>query len=365
MPTRSLQTLFVLLLLCSCVLPNVSADELNVLVMKGGQEQDPDVGDVKFESPFGIGFDAKGNYYTVMMDTNQVCRHTPENSKHKYFTLLAGNGTKGDSGDNGDSRKALLNNPHNLLVLPNGDLYVADTGNNRVRKIEARTGRIIAFAGTGTKGYSGDGGPALKATFGNVYCLAFDASRQNLYLDDLDNHRIRKVSLKTGIVSTVAGNGKSGIPQDGSDALTSPLQDPRAIALDSKGNLYILERSGNALRVVDPQGKIHTVVGTGKAGPLADDVPALQATLRSPKHICVDPVDNVYIADSDNHAVRKYLPSTGHLVRVAGTGTPGTEGTDGPPLKAQLNQPHGVYVNAKGILYIADSWNDRLVKITP
>jgi len=365
MLTRYLHTLFDLLLCVCAGVPNANAQELNVLVMNGGQEQDPDVGDVKFDKPFGIGFDARGNYYTVMMEGNQVCRHTPENSKHKYFTVLAGNGTQGNSGDNGDSRKALLNNPHHLLVLPNGDLYVADTMNNRVRKIDARTGRITAFAGTGVKGYSGDGGPALKATFGNIFCLAFDSARQNLYIDDLSNHRIRKVSLKTGIVSTVAGNGKAGIPQDGADALTSPLQDPRAITLDSKGNLYILERSGNVLRVVNPQGKIHTVVGTGEAGPLADDVPALQATLRSPKHICVDPADNVYIADSDNHAVRKYLPSTGHLLRIAGTGTPGRDGTDGPPLQAQLDQPHGVYVNARGILYIADSWNDRLVKINP
>jgi DNA-binding beta-propeller fold protein YncE len=363
--TRSNHFLFSLLILCFCVFPHASAQHLAVVVMRGGQEQDPDVGDVHFDRPFGIGFDARGNYYTVVMEGNQVCRHTPENAGHKYFTVLAGTGVKGSSGDNGDGRKALLNWPHNLLVLPSGDLYVADTMNNRVRKIEARTGRITAFAGTGEKGYSGDGGPALQAAFGGIYCLAFDAARQNLYLDDLDNHRIRKVSLKTGIVSTVAGTGKSGVPQEGADALTSPLLDPRAIALDSKGNLYILERSGNVLRVVDSQGKIHTVVGTGKAGPAADDVPALQATLRGPKHLCVDRDDNVIIADTDNHVVLKYLPRESRLLRIAGTGTPGKDGTDGPPLQAQLNQPHGVYVDTKGVLYIADSWNDRIVKIAP
>lgn len=361
--TRSIRISIFLLTLCLRTLPNASAQRLEVVVMRGGQEKAPDIGDVHFDRPFGIGFDARGNYYTVAMEGNQVCRHTPENAKRSYFTVLAGTGAKGSSGDSGDGRRAMLNGPHHLLVTPSGDVYVADTWNNRVRRIEARTGRITAFAGTGQKGFSGDGGPALQATFGGIYCLAFDAARQNLYLDDLDNHRIRKVSLTTGRVSTVAGDGRAGVPPEGADALTSPLLDPRAIALDSKGNLYILERSGNVLRVVDPQGKIHTVVGTGKAGPLADDVPASQATLRGPKHLCIDHEDNVYIADTDNHAVRKYLPRTGRLLRIAGTGVPGTEGTDGPPLQAQLNQPHGVYINAQGVLYIADSLNDRIVKI--
>jgi DNA-binding beta-propeller fold protein YncE len=362
---RSIRYFILLLMLCLFVFPDASAQRLEVVVMRGGQEQEPDIGDVHFDRPFGIGFDARGNYYTVAMEGNQVCKHTPENARHKTMRVVAGTGAKGNTGDNGDSRKALLNGPHNLLVLPSGDIYVADTWNNRVRKIDARTGRITAFAGTGEHGYSGDSGPALQATFGGIYCLAFDATRENLYLDDLDNHRIRKVSLRTGIVSTVAGNGKSGVPQEGADALTAPLLDPRAIALDSRGNLYILERSGHTLRVVDKAGRIRTVVGTGQAGPSVDDVRALQATLSGPKHLCVDRDDNVLIADTDNHVIRKYLPREGRIVRIAGTGAPGSAGTDGPALQAQLNQPHGVTVDAKGIVYIADSWNDRIVKIVP
>jgi DNA-binding beta-propeller fold protein YncE len=363
--SRSILPALLLLTLSFCLPPSVLAQHLEVVVMRGGQEQDTDVGDVHFDRPFGIGFDRKGNYYTVAMEGNQVCRHTPETATRRYFTVLAGTGMKGNSGDGGDGRKALLNGPHHLLVLPSGDVYIADTWNNRIRKIDARTGRITAFAGTGQKGASGDGGPASAATFGGIYCLALDAARQNLYVDDLDNHTIRKIALKTGLVSTIAGNGKSGAPHEGAEALTGPLLDPRAIALDSKGNLYILERSGNVLRMVDGQGKIHTVVGTGKAGPSADDVPALQATLRGPKHLCVDGNDNVFIADTDNHVIRKYLPQTGRLIRIAGTGIAGSAGADGSPLLAQLNQPHGVYVDPRGVLYISDSWNDRIVKIVP
>src|SRR5439155_15928271 len=136
------------------------------------------------------------------------------------------------------------------------DLFIADTLNSRVRRIDAKTQDIFPFAGTGKRGFSGDGGPAAAAQFGNIYCIAFDIPRKNLYLADLDNRRIRAINLKTAIVTTVAGNGAKGVPQDGAEATRAPLVDPRAIALDSKGNLYILERSGHALRMVDPDGKI-------------------------------------------------------------------------------------------------------------
>ena len=145
-------------------------------------------------------------------------------------------------------------------------IFVADTWNNRVRKIDARSGLITNFAGTGRKGFSGDGGPAAQAEFGGIYCLALDETNQTLALADLDNRRIRQIDLKTGIVSTVAGNGKKGVPADGADARSAPLVDPRAVALDGRGNLYILERSGHALRVVDRSGKIRTLAGTGQPG---------------------------------------------------------------------------------------------------
>ncbi len=168
----------------------------------------------KVTSPFGVSFDSMGTLYFVEMVGNRVRKLGTDG----VVTTLAGTGQKGDGGDGGPAVQAELNGPHSLAVLANGDIFVADTWNNRVRKIEARSGRITNVAGTGQKGFSGDGGPATKATFGGIYCLALDETNQTLDLADLDNRRVRRVDLKTGIVTTVAGNGKKGVPADGADA---------------------------------------------------------------------------------------------------------------------------------------------------
>jgi sugar lactone lactonase YvrE len=173
---------------------------------------------------------------------------------------------------------------------------------------------------------------------------------------DLDNRRIRAIDLKSGVVSLVAGSGKKGVPGDGADAADAPLFDPRAAAMDSKGNVYVLERGGHALRVVDPAGKIRTLVA-GPKGPKA------QGELAGPKHLCIDRDDNVIIADTDHHRIVKWVAADRKLVPVAGTGTKGTGGIDGPSDQLQLNQPHGVYLDSKGALYIADSLNDRVLMI--
>jgi DNA-binding beta-propeller fold protein YncE len=281
------------------------------------------------------------------------------------LTTIAGTGQKGSGGDDGLARDAQFNSMHSLAVTPGGDLYIADTWNNRVRKIDARTGRITTIAGTGEKGYSGDGGPAAKARFGGVYCLALDAGGQHLYIADLDNRRIRMVDLATKIVTTVAGNGRRGVPLDGAPAVLAPLLDPRAVAVDTHGNIYILERSGNALRVVDSQGKIRTVVGTGKAGATGDGADARQATLNGPKHLCIDRNGDVIIADTANHLIRRYIPATGKIVRVAGTGKKGRGAPGALPEQIDLDEPHGVAIDSSGVLYIADSNNHRILKLQP
>lgn len=315
----------------------------------------------KVTSPFGVGFDLAGTLYFVEMVGNRVRKLGTDG----VITTLAGSGQKGDGGDGGPAAKAELKGPHSLAVFPNGDILVTDTWNNRVRKIDSHSGQITSIAGTGEKGFSGDGGPATKAKFGGIYCLALDTANQTLDLADLDNRRVRRVDLKTGIVTTVAGNGKKGVPADGADAQHAPLVDPRAVAVDGRGNLYILERGGHALRVVDASGKIRTVVGTGKAGHSGDGGPGTKATLNGPKHLSVDHNGNVLIADTENHRIRMYRPGDGTIQAVAGTGRKGARGLGGAPLEAELAQPHGVTEGPGSVLFISDSSNDRILKIVP
>jgi len=332
------------------------------LVAGGGTSvEDGPARQVKLISPFGVGFAPDGSIVFVEMVGERVRRIDRDGQVH----TVAGDGRKGDQGDNGPASSARFNGIHTLAVAKNGDILVSDTWNNRVRKIDAKTGQISTIVGTGKKGFSGDGGPAAKADFGGIYCIDLDETNQRLYLADLDNRRIRVVDLTTGIVSTLAGNGKKGIPQDGADARTSPMVDPRAVASDKKGNVYILDRGGNALRVVDREGKIRTLVGTGAKGATGDGGPGREATLNGPKHLCIAPNGDVIIADTENHKIRVYHPSTGIIDALAGTGSTGQAGVGQLPTEAQFNQPHGVTLASDGTLYISDSSNHRILKLVP
>lgn len=335
------------------------ADKL-VLVAGGGDGGEGAFAtEAKLTQPFGVDFLGEIIVIVEMAKGERVRTIGP---KGRIATLAGKIGEKGDLGDGGPGSDSRFNGMHSLAVGPDEQIYVADTWNNRVRIVERRGLLVKPFAGTGEKGFSGDGGPAAKAKFGGCFCVSFDPAGKNCFITDLDNRRIRKVDLATGIVTTVAGNGEKGVPKNGEQATNQPLVDPRAHAVDAKGNLYILERGGHVLRVVDAKGAIRTVAGTGKAG--LSTGAALESAFNGPKHLCIDKDGSVLIADTENHRIVRYVPGEEKLVAVAGTGKKGTAGVGGDPLKAEFNQPHGVNVHPKsGAIYISDASNGRVVKI--
>ncbi len=333
-----------------------------VLVAGGGDKADnAPAKQIELREPFAVDFDPSGNMVIAEMGKgNRLLRM----DKKGIVRVIGGTGEKGYGGDGGPALRAVFNGVHNLAITANGSIYLADTWNNRIRRLAGDSLDVTTVAGTGEKGFSGDGADATKAALGGIYCATLDFKDERLYMADLPNRRIRYLDLKSGTIHTFAGNGQKGRPEEGAIAARSPLVDPRAVAADRKGNVYILERGGHALRVVRPDGRIHTVVNAaGKKGATGDGGPAIDATLNGPKHICIDLEDNVIIADAENNLIRKYLPATGQIIRLAGTGRKGPKGVGGDPLHVELARPHGVTVHKDGTLYITDSYNDRILKI--
>ena len=351
--------LFVVVLLST---NSVQADKV-VLVAGSGTEGDgADATMAKVVQPFATQLAADGSLLFVEMVGGERLRSVSPDGK---ISTLAGTGKNGQSGDGDPGLKAEFNGMHNFLIAPNGTVYLADTFNNRIRKFDPKTGTLTAFAGNGKKGYAGDSGPALNAEFSQAICIAFGLGEKTLYVADIGNRRVRAIDMATGIISTFAGTGMKGQPKDGEPATNQPLTDPRAVCVDTKGNVYILERGGHRLYAVNPDGKIRAVAGTGKAGIGGDNGPALKAAMNGPKFIACDRDDSVLIVDTENHQIRRYVPGEEVMKLIAGTGKAGSGGIGGDPLKLGLARPHGVMIHPKtGEIYIADSDNGRILKIT-
>lgn len=301
------------------------------------------------KNPFGVDFDSKGDAYIIELEGGHVHKMTADGKCKK----IGGNGKKGYSGDGGPIGNAVFNGMHNVIVGSDDSVYISDSWNYCIRKIDPKTEKVSTIAGTGKKGFSGDNGPAVKAKFSFIMNIIMNPAKDKIYMSDIQNRRVRMIDLKSGKVSTVAGTGKQGKAKEGELAVKSPLQDPRAVAVDSKGTIYILERNGHMLLKVGKDGKISRVAGTGKKG--FKDGDALEAQMNGPKYICVDKDDNIFIADDHNHAIRKYDPVKKTLTTILG------QGHGDPNIK--LKRPHGVTFHKDGSLYISDSWNDRILKM--
>jgi streptogramin lyase len=270
------------------------------------------------------------------------------------ITTVAGTGQVGYTGDGGPALQATFNKPHEIRFDAAGNIFIADMVNQAIRRIDAKTGIITTFAGNRTKGYSGDGGPASAAALNNPHSIQF-GPEGDLYICDIGNHVIRRVNLRTGIITTFAGTGKAGDTPDGAPIAGTPLRGPRSLDFDRAGNLWLATREGNQVfRFNLKAGTIHHVAGTGKPGFTGNGGPAKEATLSGPKGIAIDADGNVWLADTESHSVRRFNARTGNLELMAGTGTKG-HGGDGDPLQCAMARLHGIFVDADGAVYIGDS----------
>jgi sugar lactone lactonase YvrE len=305
-------------------------------------------------SPTSVTIDANGNLF--IMDTGN--RRVRKVTLDLYITTVAGNGTSGYSGDGGLATSAQFSDPTGVAVDTAGNLFIADTGNNRVRKITSR-GVISTAAGNDISGYSGDGGLATYAKLNRPASVVADIAG-NVFIADTNNYCIRKVT-PDGIVSTVAGNGTYGFSGDGGPAVYAQFSSPAGVAVDAAGNLFIADSRTARIRKVTPDGVINTVAGGGTQYP-GDSGPATAARFVEPIGIAVDAVGNLYITDYAK--VRKVTPS-GVISTVAGNGTLGFSGDSGPATLAKISSPKGVAIDLAGNVFIADTSNCRVRKVTP
>ena len=304
----------------------------------------------ELDNPFGIVRGPDGDFYYCEYTGQRIRRI----GKDGTITTIAGTGQVGFTGDGGPALEATFNKPHELRFDTVGDLYIVDMVNHAVRKIDMKTGIITTIAGTGEPGYGGDGGPAVKAQFKQPHSIQF-GPEGDLYICDIGNHVIRKIEMKTGTISTFAGTGKAGDTPDGSPIAGTPLKGPRSLDFDREGNLWLATREGNQVFKFELKaGKIHHIAGTGKGGFTGHGGPALEANLSGPKGISVDASGNVWLADCESHSIRMIDARSGRIELIAGTGKKG-DGADGDPLKCEMGRPHGVYADADGGIYIGDS----------
>ena len=309
--------------------------------------------------PAGMVLDADGNLYVAESGSHRVRRIDSAG----FVSTIAGTGRRGFTGDGGPATSASLDLPSSVALDAAGNLYVADRGNHRVRRIDA-AGVITTVAGTGEPGYSGDGGPATAARLNAPSEVALDAAG-NLYVADTRNHRVRRVD-PAGVITTIAGTGERGYSGDSGPATAARLDSPWGLALDVAGNLYVADVDNNRVRRVDPAGIITTAAGTGALGYSGDDGPATEAWLHWPHWVALDAAGNLYVADTLNHRVRRIDPA-GVITTVAGTGVAGNSGDGGPAAAAQLDTPLGVATDPQGNVYIADAGNDvvRVISGSP
>jgi len=309
--------------------------------------------------PFDLCFDRAGNLYFSDTFNNRIRR---VDAARGIITTVAGNGEKAFSGDDGPATAAALNEPYGVIVDRDGNLYIADRLNRRVRRIDAATGVITTLAGTGEAAYAGDVGPAAKAGLAEPNGLAFAPDEKALYITDVADNRVRVVDIASGTIATFAGTGAAEHSGDGGPATAAGTFGARAVKVGADGTVYILERQGSSLRAVEPAtGIISTIAGTTARGYAGDGGPALAAVFDAPKEMAIDRDGSLLIVDTENHAIRR-IDRAGIVTNLAG-GRQGPGGDGGPAQLAGLDRPHGAVVGPDGAVYIGDTNNHRIRKV--
>ena len=304
----------------------------------------------QLSDPGGIARGPDGALYICDTANHRIRKVTPDGR----IATIAGTGEAGWSGDGGSATAAKLHEPYEVRFDRAGNIYWVERASYSVRRLDPKTGIIITIAGNGTPGFSGDGGPATTAQFNDPHSIGFDRAG-DLYIADVKNNRIRKLAMKTRLITTLAGNGKAGATPDGAPFSGAPLAGPRALDFDREGNLWVALREGNVVLKLDlASGIVHRIAGTGQKGFTGDGGPALTATLNGPKGIAVGPDGRVFVADTENHVIRAIDPKSGTIALIAGTGKSG-DGPVGDPLTCALKRPHGIFVDADGAVYIGDT----------
>jgi len=305
-------------------------------------------------APTGVFYDGAGNVYIADRGNNVVRKVNTAG----VISTFAGTHVAGNSGDNGPADAAKLNMPFSVATDKSGNVFISDYGNNVIRKVNP-TGTISTYAGTGTSGYSGDGGAASAARLSGPEGIAVDTSG-NLYIADANNNAIRVVST-TGMITTIAGNGTGGHTGDGGPAVNATLNAPAAVAVNLYGQVFIADHFNNAVRMIDANGIITTVAGTGTAGFAGDNGPATAAQLHFPSGVAVYGFGPLYISDEGSNAVRM-VNSSGVISTVAGNFTNGYAGDGGFATSAELSSPKGIAVDALNRLYVAD-YDNNVIRI--
>lgn len=315
----------------------------------------PGYTDTQVNNPYGLIFGPDGALYFCDLDNQRIRRFDPMT---KAVTTIAGSGQKGYAGDGGPAGQASLNMPHEIQFDREGHLYIAERDNHAIRKVDARSRTISTVAGTGVAGFSGDGGPGSAAQLRQPHSIVFDRDG-SLLICDIGNQRIRRLRVDTGVIDTWAGTGQPAETPDGAPVRGTPLRGPRTMAMASNGDLYLALREGNAVLRIDARAQtLHRVAGTGEQGYAGDGGPALAAKLGGPKGLAWAP-GQLFIADTENHVIRRVDLVSGIITTVLGTGARG-DGPETSPLECRMARPHGLLADASGTLYVTDSEAHRI-----